>query len=238
MEEDLRLRVVSYHPAEKAARLLRKANITLLVGPSGVGKDSLKNCLLKTGRYHEIISHTTRQPRLNKGVMERDGFNYHFITEAEAIRMLDNQEFIEAKIYNNHLYGTSLAEIEKALKDSKTAVNAVEVQGISEYKKMAPSIVAIFLLPPSFEVWLKRLDRRGDLPAEQVRSRLRTSLSELGDFLRAGYYIGLINDDLDVATRAVQRIEEDPTGFKQRMDLTRHAERLINNIEGYLDQVS
>src|ERR1017187_10625242 len=108
MDTSLARKLAAYKPAPATAKLVKSTPILLLVGPTGAGKDSLKDKLLATGQYHHIVSHTTRPPRINHGVVEQDGREYHFIDQATAEKMLDNKALIEAKIYSGNLYGTSV----------------------------------------------------------------------------------------------------------------------------------
>src|SRR5262245_46700213 len=99
-EENISALLASYHPSSLAKEVIMQAPPVLLVGISGAGKDTIKKALLKTGRYFDFISYTTRQPRVNHGVPEKDGVDYHFIDLPEAKRMLYAGEFIEAKEYS------------------------------------------------------------------------------------------------------------------------------------------
>src|SRR5438045_5836424 len=114
MDKNLAQKLSDYQPDQAATQLIHDTPILLLVGPTGAGKDSVKDKLLNTGRFHHIISHTTRPPRINHGVVEQDGREYHFIDKAIAEKMLDEHAFIEAKIYSDNVYGTSVAEIQAA----------------------------------------------------------------------------------------------------------------------------
>ncbi|HEY5152503.1 MAG TPA: hypothetical protein VII55_00865, partial [Candidatus Saccharimonadales bacterium] len=139
MDKALARKLSAYRPAQSTAELIKKTPILLLVGPTGAGKDSLKDKLLATGDYHHIISHTTRPPRINHGVIEQDGREYHFIDAHKAKKMLDDQALIEAKIYSGNLYGTSVAEIQAAKDEGKIAMTDIEVQGVAEYKTLDPN---------------------------------------------------------------------------------------------------
>src|ERR1700694_1851350 len=103
-----------YKPSQSVINTVIHTKILLLVGISGAGKDTVINQLLQTGSYHYIVSHTTRAPRTNHGLLEQDGVEYHFITFKQAEEMLKQQAFVEAKRYGNNLYGTSAAEIQAA----------------------------------------------------------------------------------------------------------------------------
>src|SRR4051794_18748895 len=100
MDETLERKLATYQPTAETKELIKQTPILLLVGPTGAGKDSIKDKLLSTGRFHHIVSHTTRPPRINHGVVEQDGREYHFIDKTSAGRMLDDHSFIEAKIYS------------------------------------------------------------------------------------------------------------------------------------------
>lgn len=208
MDDALAKKLAAYKPDETVKQLIKDTPILLLVGPTGAGKDSLKDELLKTGEYHHIVSHTTRRPRINHGVLEQDGSDYHFIDKAEAERMLSEQGFIEAKLYSGNLYGTSVAEIKAAADEGKTAMTDIEVQGVAEYKALDPSVMAVFLLPPDFDTWQARLSRRyGDVvDADDARLRMQTALKELQQLLTTDYYVAVINDDLDTALAEIKTI--------------------------------
>jgi guanylate kinase len=199
----------AYQPSPETIELIRKTLIVLLVGVSGAGKDSIKQKLLATGEYHHIVSHTTRAPRENKGVMEQDGREYHFISLAEAEKMLDDRTFVEAKMYSGNIYGTSVAEIQKAHDDGKIALTDIEVQGVTEYKSIAPNVQAIFVLPPSYEVWQQRLKSRykeSDISPTDIMRRMQTADAELREALQKDYFRFVVNDDLDTAVTAVDAI--------------------------------
>ncbi|HVS58799.1 MAG TPA: hypothetical protein VHD60_03625 [Candidatus Saccharimonadales bacterium] len=206
-------KLAAYKPSIETIALIRETPILLLVGVSGAGKDSLKHKLLDTGRYHHIVSHTTRAPRMNGEVLEQDGREYHFISLAEASIMLDQYAFVEAKMYSGNIYGTSVAEIQEAHDTNKIAVTDVEVQGVAEYKGLAPDVKAIFVLPPSYDVWQDRLlSRYGDtIDDTDYAKRMATARVELEKALTSNYFFYLINDQLDEAVGAVEAFMRDNT---------------------------
>ncbi|MDB5164804.1 MAG: guanylate kinase [Candidatus Saccharibacteria bacterium] len=237
MDNQVQQKLQSYIPSDAAVKLIKATPILLLVGPTGAGKDSLKEKLLETNQYHHLISHTTRPPRVNQGVSEQDGREYHFITMAQAEQMLDEQAFVEAKMYSGHLYGTSVAEIQTAHDDHKIALTDVDVQGVAEYKELDPAVMALFLLPPDFETWQARLSRRyGDVvDAADSRLRLETALSELDQLLTTDHYIPVINDNIDQVFSEVQQLTKTRQAQPELVEAAhRVAQKLADDIRTYL----
>ncbi len=241
MDTQLARKLSAYKPDESAKQLIKETPILLLVGPTGAGKDSLKDKLLETGDYHHIVSHTTRPPRINHGILEQDGREYHFIDKAAAENMLDDHDLIEAKIYSGNLYGTSVAEIQAAHNEGKIAMTDIEVQGVAEYKALDPGVMAVFLLPPDFKTWQERLQRRyGDVvDAEDARLRMQTALDELNQVLNTDYYVAVINDDLDTAFNQIKTItrSQDHT-TPDEPGARKVAEQLAKDIQAHLDQTA
>jgi guanylate kinase len=210
MDSELQTLVDQYKILPANIELVRSTPILLLVGVAGAGKDSIKQGLLKTGNYHDIVSHTTRQPRTNNGILEQDGMSYHFIEVSEAKRMLQAQEFVEAKlIHGSDVYGTSVVELEQAKADGKIAVTDLDVQGVAEYKELSQNVIAVFVLPPSYEEWRRRLQARyGNVTVDNadIERRMHTAIAELTEALSKPYYHFVVNDNLDEAIKAVDSI--------------------------------
>lgn len=237
MDTQLATTLATYTPSQSTIDLIKQTPILFLVGPTGAGKDALKDKLIATGKYHRIISHTTRPPRINHGVPEQNGREYHFIDYAKAADMLAAQEFVEAKIYSTNLYGTSTAEIQAAHDEGKIALTDIEVQGIAEYKAIDRGVMAVFLLPPDFATWQARLQRRyGDVVDQaDMRQRMQTALDELEQLLTTDYYVAVINDDLETAFREVETVTTSQNHTTtDEPEARRVAEQLAADIRAYL----
>lgn len=204
----LQQKVDDYQLRPETMELVRQTSVVLLVGVTGAGKDTIKQALLKDSAYHHIVSHTTRQPRENKGIMERDGIEYHFIDAPTAITMLDNNGFVEAKIYSGNLYGTSVGEIQLAHDEGKIAITDVEVQGVEEFHAVSDRMRPIFILPPSFDVWQQRLLSRyeGKPDPQDLEQRLQTAKAEIEFVLATDYFYVVVNDELEAAIAQVDAI--------------------------------
>jgi hypothetical protein len=90
-----------YRPSEESLRIFRATGYCALNGVSGSGRNTILKELLKTGQYHWMISDTTRQPRLNDGVMERNGVEYWFKTEQQFLEGIRQGKYLEFEILHN-----------------------------------------------------------------------------------------------------------------------------------------
>ena len=195
--------------SSEAAELVRKTKLLLIAGVVGGGKNTVINELLKGSEYHQIVSHTTRPPRNNHGVMEMDGTDYHFVTLAEAEKLVEEKAFVEVKYVHGNVYGTSVAELRAAHDEDMIAVTDIDIMGVVEYLDIKPDTHAIFLLPPSVETWLARLERRyGSLENhhDEIEKRLRTAYDEIKFIQQDDRFILVVNDDLETTVERIEQI--------------------------------
>lgn len=227
---DLETLIDQYHVSEATKALVQQTTIVTLAGVSGAGKDTIQGELLGSPDYSKFVTCTTRSPRANNGVMETNGIEYFFISKAEAERMLVAKEFVEAKFVHDNVYGTPVKEVERIHREQKIAVMAIDVQGVAEYKKIAPGIVSIFIVPPSYEEWRLRLSKRYSSMAEfeaEWPKRRESAISELRHALEVPYYHFIVNDDLSRAVRVTGEIAHRPDVFFRKDDEARLAARDI-----------
>jgi guanylate kinase len=224
-------KVTHYKLSDAANELVQKAHIVLLAGIAGAGKDSLKRELLAFSEFQDIVSHTTRAPRKNNGILEVDGGEYHFIDLATATDMIDRQNFVEVKyVHGDTIYGTSVAEIQSGFDNQKISITDVDVQGVDEYKAISSNVVAIFLLPPSYDIWRDRLSKRYESDAAfeaEWPKRRESALKELRHALEVPYYHFVINDDLKRTVSVAREISHKPDIFHRKDDEARLAARDI-----------
>lgn len=208
ISDTLTQKLAHYQAPASVSELIRSTQIVFLVGVAGAGKDTIIGELLKSGKYHYIVSHTTRKPRYNHGILETDGLDYHFVDLEKLENMVDAHEFVEVKKVHSNVYGTSVAEIQAAKDKSEIAINEIDVQGIAEYRAISDTVIPIFLLPPSFDVWQERLKRRynGEVDEDDVRERLTTARDEIQEALDKDYYEFVINQDLNKTIQIVDSI--------------------------------
>lgn len=215
MEERLKEKLAAYKTPPGAVDIVKNTKVVFLVGVSGAGKDTIRKELLATGDFHHIVSHTTRPPRHNHGILEQDGVDYHFVDFKKVERMLDSNEFIEAKIFSNNVYGTSIAEIQASHDAGLIAISDLEIQGVVEYMAISSTVRPIFLLPPSYEIWQERLKKRyheNDIDPIDISRRLQTAKVELQEALNKDYFYFVINKELDSSIQEVEAIANGTLG--------------------------
>lgn len=228
---DLAQKLQDYTPSSDTVALVKTARITLLAGIAGAGKDSIKHKLLKSDDFRDIVSHTTRPPRENNGIMEVDGQDYHFVDINAALKLAGEKAFVEAKaVHGDTLYGTSVAEIKAGQDEGKISITDVDVQGVGEYKQLSQNVIALFILPPSYEIWRERLAKRyhtvDELEAEWPKRR-DSAIKELEYALSVPYYHFIINDDLERSVRIAGEIAHKPDSFRREDDEARLVARDI-----------
>lgn len=208
--EELKQLLANYRPSDEVIEIVRSSNLLFVVGISGAGKNTIINQLLESGDYHRIISHTTRAPRENYGVMEHDGQEYHFVNSVQATDMVKKNEFVEAKLYGHNVYGTSVAEIQQAKTDGKIAITDIEVQGVQEYWNLSQDIKVVFIVPPDYDTWQTRLTNRykNGIDQEDLARRKRIAREEIELALSKDYFQFVVNDDLPRAVHAVDRLSK------------------------------
>jgi guanylate kinase len=189
-----------------------RGRLFVVTGPSGVGKGTLIKELLKRVPGLELsTSATTRAPRPG----EKDGVDYHFLTEEEFERRLGRNEFMEHAGYSGHRYGTLLSEVQPRLEGGTGVVLEIEVQGARQVRRSMPDAVLVFVAPPAPEALRERLEGRGTDTEEQIERRLRVAEEELEARREFGHVI--VNDDVDRAAAQLAELvqaERAPEGAR------------------------
>jgi guanylate kinase len=179
----------------------RRPIVVVVSAPSGAGKSTiLARALRELGGIRFSVSHTTRAPR----GAERDGVEYHFVDRAEFERLREADALLEWAEVHGNLYGTGVAEIEKASAAGVDILLDVDVQGAEQVRRRIPEAVTVFILPPSYEVLEQRLRSRGQDDEATIRRRLAAAGREIDGFERYDYAI--VNDYLDGCVEELKSI--------------------------------
>lgn len=173
----------------------------LVTAPSGAGKSSLVNALLKMEPDIKLsISHTTRAPRPG----EENGREYHFVTVEEFEAMKARGEFLESALVHGNYYGTSRVWIEEQMKAGNDVLLEIDWQGARQVRERFAGTVGIFILPPSIEALEWRLHHRGTDSEQTITRRLLGAGAEMAHAPEFEYVI--INEDFDAALAQMRAV--------------------------------
>ncbi|HQQ73584.1 MAG TPA: guanylate kinase [Pseudomonadales bacterium] len=182
--------------------------------PSGAGKTSLVKSLLEQCPALRVsVSHTTRPQRPG----EIDKTNYHFIDRPTFEAMMDRGEFLEqAEVFGN-LYGTSQKWVEQTLADGADVILEIDWQGAQQIRRLMPDSIGIFILPPSLEALLLRLNGRGQDDSAVIEKRMAQAREEIAHYTEADYLV--VNDTFDQALADLAAIvRAEPLQIKNQLD--------------------
>ena len=168
--------------------------LVVVSAPSGAGKSTLVGLLLeRDGMVRQSVSYTTRNPRPG----EENGREYHFIDIATFSAMRDRGEFIEWAEVHGNFCGTSRVWLERQMQAGSDMLLEIDWQGAQQVRRLFPSAVTIFILPPSIAELERRLRNRGKDSEEVIQRRLAAALGEMRHVGEFDFVI--INNDLQVA---------------------------------------
>lgn len=157
----------------------------------------------KSGRpLHYVVTATTRPKRAR----EKDGVNYHFLSQQGFQQRLDKHQFLEwANVYGNY-YGVPKREVSSFLSRGIDTIVKVDVQGAATIRRIAPQAVLIFLMPPSMPALERRLSRRRSESSKDLALRLATARKELGSLPLFDYVITSYQNRLDEIVSQIDSI--------------------------------
>jgi guanylate kinase len=171
-----------------------QGSMLMIVAPSGAGKSSLVNALLKDDQGLKLsLSTTTRAPRPG----EVDGKDYRFLAREDFLQERDQGHFLEWAEVHGHFYGTSKPWIESQMQAGSDVMLEIDWQGAQQIRKLIPSVQWIFIFPPSIEALEERLRKRGQDDEATIERRLAAAHIELTHAHEADYIV--VNDSFDQA---------------------------------------
>ncbi|MDC0977698.1 guanylate kinase [bacterium] len=170
----------------------QKGMLFVISGPSGVGKGTVIDEIIKRGSTFSLsISYTSRTPRKD----EINGREYNFIDRESFQQLISDGAFLEfAEVHGNY-YGTKKADVDNLINSGKNVIFEVDIQGGLNLKTRNAAIISIFLLPPNEQEIIDRLNHRGSETDKSLETRLQTMQTELPIAQKYDYQI--INDDLE-----------------------------------------
>lgn len=172
----------------------RKGMLIVLSGPSGTGKGTLCEKLMRDDPSLVFsVSVTTRAPRET----EIEGVHYFFIDDREYDALLAGDAFLEHATVHGHRYGTLKSQVESLIEQGKNVVLDIDPQGARAVMSRKPDCVSIFILPPSYETLRVRLHTRNTDDPEEIARRLGNARGEIEQMHLYQYVV--VNDDLELA---------------------------------------
>ena len=177
-----------------AGESARRGRLFVIAAPSGAGKTSLVQALLKMRPQLRLsVSHTTRKPRPT----EAEGREYFFVPVETFRKLASDQQFLEhAQVFDNH-YGTGRAPVEAALAQGASVILEIDWQGARQVRASLPECVSIFILPPSRDALEKRLRARKTESAAAIQRRLADAVGDMTHWREFDYVV--VNDEFDRA---------------------------------------
>lgn len=187
------MQIDEYRPKQEVVEKFASSNFVVIAGPAAAGKDTLRNGLISKYKdlYEPIISTTTRAPRPD----EREGEAYHFITAPQIESLIEKGDLLQvALVHNQQISATDSAELDK-LNSGKTGLSILVVQTEAELYALNSKIKTIFLIPPSYEEMISRLEIERHTKHHEVNRRLSAAITEIEIALSLDRYFCIVSDD-------------------------------------------
>jgi guanylate kinase len=177
------------------------AQLVIISGPSGVGKDTIIEAMQRRTPLHPrhyVITVTTRGRRPN----EIDGVSYHFLSLEDYQRLRDADGLLEASEVHGNWYGTPRDQVQSALASGRDAILKIDVQGAHKVREKVPDALLIFVVPPSLEALEARLVGRSTESPADLERRRRDAAYELSR--QADYDHVVVNETDQIDSTAEQ----------------------------------
>lgn len=179
------------------------AQLVIISGPSGVGKDSIIEAMRRRTPLHPrhyVVTVTTRDRRAN----EIDGVSYHFLAMDDYQRLRDADGLLEASEVHGNCYGTPRDQVQSALSSGRDAVLKIDVQGAHKVREKVEHALLIFVVPPSLEALQDRLVGRSTESAADLERRRADAAHELS---QQGDYDHVVVNETDQIKSTAERID-------------------------------
>ena len=195
---------------------MSKGILYIMSGPSGTGKGTICNEIIKRRDINLSVSVTSRDKRVG----EIAGVTYNYISVDEFRKLIEDEKMLEWAMYGENYYGTPKENIEKMLDEGKDVLLEIEVQGALQVKAKMPEAVLMFIVPPSMEVLKKRLIDRGRETEDEINTRIKTAQAEFAKSFQ--YNDIIVNDDLEECVNKVMSLMD---GYRESRNIV---ENLLN----------
>ena len=182
-------------------KINNKGLLIVVSGPSDAGKDTICHKLIKeNSNIWMSVSMTTRKPR----PLEKEGVDYFFVSSEEFENKINDNTFLEYASYNDNYYGTPKDKVEEKLNEGKDVILVIDINGAINIKKIIPSALFIFIMPPDMETLKNRLIGRKTESKDKVVQRFITAYNEVNNYKKYNYVV--VNDKVEDAVNKVKSI--------------------------------
>lgn len=186
-----------------AVEAQRTGMLLIISGPSGAGKGTLVEKLMKSDpTFRFSCSVTTRAPRTG----EIDGVHYHFVTVEEYDQLVKENAFLEHATVHGNRYGTLRKPVEDMMAQGQNVLLDIDTQGAFSVMAHADEYVSVFILPPSYTELRRRLEARNTDAPDVIERRMNNARGEVAKADR--YQYSIVNDDLENAYEQLKQIVE------------------------------
>ena len=179
---------------------MKKGKFVIISGPSGVGKDTICDELVKKGMGRYSVSMTTRKKRSN----EIEGISYFFVSKEEFERHIEENYFLEYAMYNGNYYGTPNEFIKETTNNGDNVIAVLEIKGAINAKRIFSNAITIFIMPPSFDELERRLRGRKSEDDNIISERLNIAKEEIKYKDKYDYIV--INNTVGEAVLEIENI--------------------------------
>lgn len=179
----------------------KSGQLIVISAPSGCGKGSVINGLLKNDTNRWLSVSTTSRPIRDNDI---PGVTYDFVSKKEFEQKIKEGYFLEYTNYVGNYYGTPKELMKDKLNQGLDVILEIEIEGAANIKKLIPEAIFIFIMPPSLKIMAERLKKRGTDSKEKILERFHTAYKEINEVTKYNYVV--VNDILDIAIDKVEAI--------------------------------
>ena len=176
-------------------------NLTVITGPSGVGKGTIVRKILES--HSDVwlsISATTRKPRSG----EIEGEHYFFLDKKNFQEIIDNDGFLEWAAFSDNFYGTPKKIVEEKIEKGSNVLLEIELEGARQIRKSFPEAFQIFIAPPNLSELEKRIRGRGTETEEAIKDRLSIAKKEL--IAKKEFDAVVVNENIEKAFKEIESL--------------------------------
>jgi len=170
----------------------RNGRLTVISGPSGVGKSTIVDAIVEKTPSEFSVSATTRAPRTG----EVHGVDYFFVDRESFTTKIHNGEILEWTEYGGNLYGTLRSSVQPILESGRNVLLDIENEGAKQIRAHFPEALLIFVAPPDIDTLRTRLTGRGDTPERDIALRLSAAEQQLSEAPDVYDHV-VVNTDLE-----------------------------------------